>query len=405
MKILCADALPEELFESLRAAGHDVSIEPDLTADDLPDRLAASKPDVLVVRSTTVSEAAINATPLLGLIVRAGAGTDNVDKDAASARGIYVANVPGKNAIAVAELAMGLLLAIDRHIAVGNADLKSGVWNKLEYSKADGILGKTLAIVGLGEVGFALAERASAFGMSVTALRKPERSAASLGRIRSAGVTLVDSLEELLGQADVVSLHVPKSPETVGMVDEKFFDMMKEGAILLNTSRGEVVDGDALLAALDSKNIRAGLDVWPDEPSQKSVDWASPLSTHRNVVGSHHIGASTTQAQDAVAAGTVATIEAYTQGRVTNAVNLIGDSTGAVVLTVRHYDRVGVLAKVFETLRASGVNVQQMENQLFTGSVAAVASINLEEAPSAVALDEIGNDEDVLSVSVSVKRS
>lgn len=405
MKILCADALPEELFESLRAAGHDVSIEPDLTADDLPDRLAASKPDVLVVRSTTVSEAAINATPLLGLIVRAGAGTDNVDKDAASARGIYVANVPGKNAIAVAELAMGLLLAIDRHIAVGNADLKSGVWNKLEYSKADGILGKTLAIVGLGEVGFALAERASAFGMSVTALRKPERSAASLGRIRSAGVTLVDSLEELLGQADVVSLHVPKSPETVGMVDEKFFDMMKEGAILLNTSRGEVVDGDALLAALDSKNIRAGLDVWPDEPSQKSVDWASPLSTHRNVVGSHHIGASTTQAQDAVAAGTVATIEAYTQGRVTNAVNLIGDSTGAVVLTVRHYDRVGVLAKVFETLRASGVNVQQMENQLFTGSVAAVASINLEEAPSAVALDEIGNDEDVLSVSVSGKRS
>ena len=405
MKILCADALPEELFESLRAAGHDVSIEPDLTADDLPDRLAASKPDVLVVRSTTVSEAAINATPLLGLIVRAGAGTDNVDKDAASARGIYVANVPGKNAIAVAELAMGLLLAIDRHIAVGNADLKSGVWNKLEYSKADGILGKTLAIVGLGEVGFALAERASAFGMSVTALRKPERSAASLGRIRSAGVTLVDSLEELLGQADVVSLHVPKSPETVGMVDEKFFDMMKEGAILLNTSRGEVVDGDALLAALDSKNIRAGLDVWPDEPSQKSVDWASPLSTHRNVVGSHHIGASTTQAQDAVAAGTVATIEAYTQGRVTNAVNLIGDSTGAVVLTVRHYDRVGVLAKVFETLRASGVNVQQMENQLFTGSVAAVASINLEEAPSAVALDEIANDEDVLSVSVSGKRS
>ncbi len=405
MKILCADALPEELFGSLRAAGHDVSIEPNLTADDLPDRLAASKPDVLVVRSTTVSEAAINATPLLGLIVRAGAGTDNVDKDAASARGIYVANVPGKNAIAVAELAMGLLLAIDRHIAVGNADLKSGVWNKLEYSKADGILGKTLAIVGLGEVGFALAERASAFGMSVTALRKPERSAASLGRIRSAGVTLVDSLEELLGQADVVSLHVPKSPETVGMVDEKFFDMMKEGAILLNTSRGEVVDGDALLAALDSKNIRAGLDVWPDEPSQKSVDWASPLSTHRNVVGSHHIGASTTQAQDAVAAGTVATIEAYTQGRVTNAVNLIGDSTGAVVLTVRHYDRVGVLAKVFETLRASGVNVQQMENQLFTGSVAAVASINLEEAPSAVALDEIANDEDVLSVSVSGKRS
>ena len=405
MLILIADAIPAELLMPLRDAGHEVLVEGDLAADTIPARLAELDAEVLVVRSTKVTADAIAASESLALIVRAGAGTDNIDKEAASARGIYVSNVPGQNAIAVAELAMGLLLAIDRHIAAGMADLAAGQWNKGKYSKADGIFGKTLAIIGLGEIGFALAKRAHGFGMNVIALRKPGRSTVASARIRATGISLVDTNEELLAAADVVSLHVPKSPETIGMVNAEFLSKMKDGAILLNTSRGEVVDGDALIAAMNSKDIKAGLDVWPDEPSGKSVEWTSPLSLHPNVVGSHHIGASTQQAQTAVASGTVAVIEAFLEGQTSNCVNLVAEVEGGSVLTVRHLDRVGVLAKVFDSLRGAGINVQQMENQLFTGSVAAVALINLEEAPSVEVLAAISADDDVLSVSVSKQNS
>lgn len=404
MRVLCADSLADDLLAPLRDAGHEVDVQPDLTANTLPGVLGAAPADVLVVRSTKVTAEAIAAADSLGLIVRAGAGTDNIDKEAASAAGIYVSNVPGQNAIAVAELAMALLLAIDRHIAPGMSDFAAGKWNKKIYSKADGIYGKTLAIIGLGEIGFALAERANAFGMNVTALRKPGRSAAAMARLRSAGISLVDTEDELLAGADVVSLHVPKAEDTTGMCDAAFFAKMKDGAVLLNTSRGDVVDEAALLDAMNTRGIRAGLDVWPGEPAGGDGEWTSPLSTHPLVVGSHHIGASTSQAQNAVAEGTVAVIQSYLGGQITNCVNLEVEPLGASILTVRHFDRVGVLAKVFETLRGAGLNVQDMDNQLFTGSVAAVASINLEHAPSDEILAMIASDDDVLAVSVADRR-
>ena len=334
-------------------------------------------------------------------MVRAGAGTDNIDKAAAAAAGVYVCNVPGKNAAAVAELSMALLLALDRHIPAGMTDLANGVWNKGRYSKADGILGKSLAIIGLGEVGLALAVRAQAFGMSVSGLRKPDRPESALRRIRSAGIKLVDNMETLLGAADVVSIHVPKSPDTVAMVDADFLAKMADGSILLNTSRGEVVDEAALVAAMDNRGIRAGLDVWPGEPSNAAGEWSSVLSTHPNVVGSHHIGASTAQAQQAIAEGTVAVIAAYTEGRVIDCVNLVSESTGAAILTVRHLDKVGVLAKIFASLRGSGINVSQMENQIFTGGVAAVASINVDSTPGDDLLETLRSDSDILDVSTA----
>lgn len=401
MRILCADALADDLLEPLRTQGHEVVVDAGLSVDTLPTALAENPADVLVVRSTKVSREAIAASERLGLIVRAGAGTDNIDKAAASERGIYVSNVPGRNAIAVAELAMGLLLAIDRHIPAGMADFANGKWNKSLYSKADGIFGKQLAIIGLGEIGFALAERAAAFGMEVRALAKPSRSARSLKRIDDTGISLVDSLDELLATADVVSLHVPKSPETIGMVDADFLAKMVDGSILINTARGDVVDGLALIAAMDARGIRAGLDVWPDEPGDSTGEWHSALSSHSNVVGTHHIGASTAQSQAAVAAGTVEVIEQYLAGRVINAVNLVDEPSGGLTLTVRHLDKVGVLAKIFDSLRAAGLNVKQMENNLFTGSVAAVASITLERAPTNELLDQMTNDADILAVSLS----
>ncbi len=401
MRILCADAIAADYLEPLRSNGHQVEVEPDLAADTLPARVAEFEPDVLVVRSTKVTEAALCASSQLGLVVRAGAGTDNVDKAVASARGIYVCNVPGQNAIAVAELAMGLLLAIDRHIPAGMADFASGTWNKGRYSKADGIYGKSLGIIGLGEIGFALAERARAFGMNVGALRKPDRSAQAQARIRSIGITLFDTNEELLAASDVVSLHVPKSADTEGLVDAEFLSHMPDGAILLNTARGEVVDEAALFEAMNERGLRAGLDVWPGEPSGKTGEWTSSLATHPNVVGSHHIGASTAQAQAAVATGTVEVIESYAKGKVVNCVNMATEPSAGAVLVVRHLDKVGVLAKVFETLRRAGLNVQQMDNQLFSGAAAAVASIHLEFGPPEDVVAAIALDDDVLAVSVS----
>ncbi len=399
MKILCADSVDVSSLSPLVEAGHECSIRPELTADTLPEAIPGH--DVLVVRSTKVTDAAISAADRLGLIVRAGAGTDNIDQEAASAKGIYVCNVPGRNAIAVAELTMALLLAVDRRVAANDAELKSGAWNKKTYTKADGIYGKNMAIIGLGDIGLAVAERAKAFGLTVGAVRKPDRSAASLSAIRSIGVRLFDTLDELLASADIVSIHVPKSAETIGMVDDVFLSKLRNGAILLNTSRGDIVDEAALLASLDSGRIRAGLDVYANEPSSSDGDFASTLAKHPAVVGTHHIGASTTQAQQSVAEGTVETIEAYCAGAPINCTNLRVEPAGVSNLTIRHLDRVGVLAKIFAVLRTNGINVQQMQNRVFRGGQAAVASINVGSVPNADVLAQLAEVDEVLNLSVS----
>ena len=323
-----------------------------------------------------MTAATIEAADALELIVRAGAGTNTIDVDAASEVGIYVTNVPGRNAIAVAELTMGLLLAIDRRIADNVADLRTGSWNKADYSKADGLFGKAIGIVGLGEIGFAVAERATAFGLEVRAIRK-DRDEAVEERIRGMGIELVDSLEDLVATSDIVIVHVPATPETESMFDARLLDRMKEGAILLNTSRGDIVDEAALLDAIDTRGLRVGLDVYPDEPGSGATDWSSKLAQHPNVVGTHHIGASTAQAQKAVAEGVVEIIEAFVRGEILNCVNLAPTRLGTHTLHVRHFDRVGVLAGVFDILRRRELNVEQMENRVFEGRNAAVATIDV----------------------------
>ncbi|MDH5521323.1 MAG: NAD(P)-binding domain-containing protein, partial [Acidimicrobiia bacterium] len=224
MRILYADSVDDHAVVRLSAGGHSVEVHADLSADTLP--AAISGFEVLVVRSTKVTAEAITSSEGLGLIVRAGAGTDNIDCAAASARGIYVCNVPGRNAVAVAELAMGLILALDRRIPDNTADLRDGRWDKKTYTAADGIFGKQIGIVGLGDIGLAVAERAKAFGMTVVAQRKANRSDPALTAIRSIGIRLVDTQEELLASSDVVSIHVPKSDDTIAMVDDAFLGAM-----------------------------------------------------------------------------------------------------------------------------------------------------------------------------------
>lgn len=398
MKILYADSVDESGPERLRASGHECTIEPGLSAETLPEAIADH--DILVVRSTEVTAETIAAGTDLGLIVRAGAGTDNIDQAAASGRGIFVCNVPGRNAIAVAELTMGLLLAIDRRIPDNVAELRSAAWNKKEYTKADGLYGKRLGIIGLGDIGLAVAERARAFGLSVAAVRKPDRSAATQAAIRTIGIRLVEDRDELLASSDVISIHVPKAAGTIGMVDRDFLAALPDGAVVLNTSRGDVVDGEALLEALDQGRIRAGLDVWPAEPSGGVGTFESALARHPRVVGTHHIGASTDQAQRSVSEGVVEVIEAYQTGSPVDCVNLRSEPSGSCGLAIRHLDRVGVLAQVLAALRAGGINVQQMRNQVFLGGEAAVATINVSPNPEASVIAALQDIDEVLNVAV-----
>jgi len=375
MKILFADALPESYIDLLRQQGDECIVAPELGADDIPDVIKGI--DVLVVRSTRVTAETIDRSDVLGLIVRSGAGTNTIDCQAAASSGIYVCNVPGTNSIAVAELTLGLLLALDRHIPAAANDLRNGTWNKDGYSKADGLMGKTFGIVGVGEIGLAVAERARSFGMTVVAERKSDRRTDIEARIRSTGIRLVDDLDALLAESDIVSIHVPGSDQTVDLVDAGFLDRMKPNSILLNTSRGEVVDEEALVDAIESKGIRAGLDVFRHEPSSGTGEFASKLASHPSVVGTHHIGASTQQAQDATSARTIDVIEAYRAGDPMNCINVVQTRVGAVTITIRHFDRVGVLAGALEVLRQADINVQTMENKVFEGSNAAMAVIDV----------------------------
>ncbi|MGI9624025.1 MAG: NAD(P)-dependent oxidoreductase [Acidimicrobiales bacterium] len=398
MHVLLADALDEAAVKALEDAGHTVDAQGQLTADDLATELGGV--DALVVRSTKVIPEALEAADQLALVVRAGAGTENIDMKAASGRGVHVCNVPGRNAVAVAELTLGLLLAVDRHIAAATADLQAGKWNKRAYSKADGLMGRTIGIVGLGEIGMAVAERAKAFGLTVVGLRKPGRSAATEARLRAIGIRLVDSLEELVSASDIVTLHVPGGPETKGLFDAELISQLRDGAILLNTSRGDCVDETALIAAMDNRGIRVGLDVFCDEPSGGEAEVKSDLAGHESVVGTHHIGASTRQAQLAIAAGVVETIEAFSTGTPVNCVNLASRGTGSCSLMIRHYDRVGVLAAIFGVLRSGGLNVQHMENRVFEGRAAAVAVIEVSEGFTDEFKEQLEALDDVIGVGV-----
>ena len=400
MKILLADTLPPFAVSRLEDAGDDVVVDGGLSGDELGGALGGV--EVLVVRSTPVDAAALDQADELGLIVRAGAGTNTIDTARAAELGIFVCNVPGQNALAVAELAMGLLIAVDRHIAAATADLREGRWNKKAYSQADGLFGRTLGIIGLGDIGIAMAARATAFGIDVIAVEKPGRSAATLERAERAGVEFVDSLDTLLGTADIVSLHVPGAPETAGMVDADFLAKMRDDAILINTSRGDVVDEAALIEAMDTRGIRAGLDVFADEPGGGTGEFACALARHPSVVATHHVGASTEQAQDAVANGTIDAIEAYRAGNVVNCVNMEDVPSRAATISVRHQDRVGVLAAVLAILRGSELNVSTMSNKVFAGAKAAVATIDVGNVPGDDILEEIRAHEHVINVSVTL---
>ena len=380
MRVLIADAFEQSGIAGLEAAGCEVVFQPGLKGDALREAIATTRADVLVVRSTQVTAPMLEAGAL-SLIVRAGAGYNTIDVAAASSRGIYVSNCPGKNAVAVAELALGMLLALDRRIPDNVVALRAGTWNKKEFSKARGVFGSTLGLVGYGSIGQEVARRALGFGMRVVVW---SRRFASGEQPSDLPVTAVRSLDDLATTADIVSVHLALNKDTRGLLDASFFRRMKPGAAFINTARAEVVDYAALENAVTDRGLRVALDVFPDEPATGSGDFSTPLAALPNVYGTHHIGGSTDQAQEAIAAETVRVITAYmTTGKVPNVVNLARTTPATHMLIVRHRDKPGVLAAVFDQLRSIGLNVQETENIIFDGAEAAVARINMDGCPSA----------------------
>ena len=317
-KILIADALPENTVAELKNLGCEVLVDASLKEESLLEEMKSSKPEVVVVRSTKITGEMINSNPDLKLIIRAGAGVNTIDVQEASKQNVRVANCPGKNAIAVAELAFGLLLCLDRRIPDNVADLRAGKWNKGEYSKASGLCGRTLGIIGVGNIGKAFVSRAQAFGMDVIAWSRsltPEIA-------EKLKVAFAKTPAEVAEKADAVSVHLALTDDTRGMINGEFFGKMKDGAFFINTSRAEVVDEGALIKAIEEKGIRAGLDVVSGEPAGKTGDIEGALISNPGVYGTHHIGASTAQAQEAVADEVINIVKEFAaDGSVRNCVN------------------------------------------------------------------------------------
>jgi len=395
MNVLIVDKMSSEVVRSLEALGLQTEVCNDLGAATLSGVVGLA--DILVVRSTKVTKAVIQAAPRLSLIIRAGAGVDTIDLAAASERGIYVANCPGKNTAAVAELAIGLLVAADRRIVDATVAMRSGAWQKKEFGKARGLAGRTLGILGLGAIGKAVAKRAAGLEMKVVAWSRSLTPEAA----ESQGIGYAASPEELAAVCDAVSIHLALTPETKHLVGSQFLDALRPGAILINTSRGSLVDTAVLRAAIMAKGLRVGLDVFEGEPAGAEADWTDKELASL-VTCAPHIGASTDQASEAVAAEVIRIIDSFIKtGHPIGTVNLCAHSPAKFRLVVRHLNRVGVLAFVLDGLREEGINVDEMENTIFAGTVAACCSMLLDQSPSATLMDSFHNDDNILHVSLN----
>ena len=332
MIVLIADKFESSGIDGLKALGCDVLYEPDLTEETLVARAPSSGASVLVVRSTKVTAAAL--TGALKLVVRAGAGYNTIDVKAATAQGIVVSNCPGKNSIAVAELAFGLMLALDRRIPDNVAELRAGTWNKKEYSKARGLYGRTLGLLGAGSIGVEMIRRAAGFGMPVVLwsrrfngqdrhLAAAEAESLGLELVRhEIDIALAPTPAAVASRSDILSIHLAGGPQTKNIVNADVLSRLKPGSFVVNTSRGDTIDAEALRNAIHDRKLRVGLDVFAQEPASATGPVADPIVQDPAVYGTHHIGASTDQAQEAVAAETVRIVKCFKDtGKAPNAVN------------------------------------------------------------------------------------
>lgn len=397
MRLLIADKLHPRAIEELRTLPVEVIYEPELTKESLFQRIA--NVGILVVRSTEVTGSVIDQARQLHLIVRAGAEYSTIDVRAASQRGIYVANCPGRNAAAVAELVYGLILSIDRRIPDAVASLRDGKWERMKFGGAEGLHGKTLGVAGLGAVGREVIARARAFGLVPMAWSRSLTAA----KATELGIGFAPTLDELASRSNVVSLHLPITERTRKIVGERFFSLLPPRAIFINTARAALVDHDALRDAVKKRKLRVGLDVYVDEPKLEkeiaSLLFAPAPQGDGFVYGTPHIAASTDQAQLAIATETVRVIRSFLlEGNVPNVVNVSPSSVARFQLVIRMVDRVGTFANVLNVIKRHGINVEEVTNTVFDGGGASCAKLRLVSRPSEACLAEIHAFEEVLHV-------
>jgi D-3-phosphoglycerate dehydrogenase len=384
MRVLVADRLSEDALDEMRALSVEVAYEPHVQAVELPGRLEGV--NVLVVRGTEVNRESLAAGKSLNLVIRAGAGTRNIDVSYASERGIYVAATPGRNAHAVAELAFTLIGSLDRRVPDATAALRAGRWEKDDFARAVGLEGHKLGIVGLGHVGRAMLRLAHAYDMHALAYGR----SLTASRAAELGVTRVSSVLELAQQSDVLTVHLELNERTRGIIDRRVLEALPDGAILVNTARQELLDYGALLELIPKKSLRVGLDVLPGEPGQRTARYDHPILHAGLVYATPHIGASTDQAQTVIAGEVVRILRSFvTKGEVPNVVNIAQSTWSRYQLVVRHVDQVGALANVLAVLKRHGIHISQLDNTVFEGGRAACAKIRLEARPSEACLSEI----------------
>eukprot|EP00826_Nyctotherus_ovalis_P011944 TRINITY_DN13113_c0_g1_i5.p1 TRINITY_DN13113_c0_g1~~TRINITY_DN13113_c0_g1_i5.p1 ORF type:complete len:336 (-),score=122.17 TRINITY_DN13113_c0_g1_i5:62-1069(-) len=308
------------------------------------------------------------------MVIRAGAGFDTIDVSHCSKKGIYVCNCPGKNSVAVAELTVGLMIAIDRRIAEGNQLLKEGKWAKAAFADCLGLKGRTIGLLGIGNVGKEVAKRCLAFDMKVLAwdvfLTKET--------IEGMGATKVETVEELAKESDILSIHVPAVKETIGMINKKFLSLLKPEAVIINAARGNLVVEEDVIEHLDKvKGFWYGADVFQNEPAKKEAPFDNKLAKHPKVVGSHHVGASTKEAETAIGIEAVRMVKEYgAVKKVNNCVNLASDIKSTHCISVKYVSNVGTLDKILGALSKNGLKVEELKNEVFKDRMACVAEIH-----------------------------
>lgn len=392
MKILVGCNLPESALSELRSLGTEVLYEPKLTTE----RIERLIPDVavLVVCRTRVSPEVIAASKALQIIVRAGTDTANIAIAEASAAGIFVANCPHKDAIAIAELTFGLLLALDRRVVQNAVALREGVLDEPETIEALGLAGRTLGILGFGPVEQEIAKRARAFGMNLLAWSPtltPELAAAS-------NVEFCAWPRELARQSDVVTVYAPQQESDQMLVDAEFLQNLHAGAYIVYVGHPAAVDETALARVAKARNLGVAYDISaPQVAGSDTSRFKSRLQTLPNVIGTHHLADRTQQAHQATADEVVRIVREFlVSGEVVNCVNLLERSPATWQLILRLKDTVGVLASIMDHVRNDGINVEEVSSRVFTGAQAGCCTIALDERPSAEALSAIRELEGVL---------
>lgn len=401
-RILIVDQFGSAGIEALRSFGCDVIHNGMLTAQTLARAVADLEPDVLIAQTTSISQEVFSASERLGLVICTGASIDRIDVDAASQRGVFVAHSPGRTAAAVAELAWGLILACDRRLPEQISQLRSGNWDSSKCPDAAGLMGRTLGIVGLGQVGQEIARRGLAFGMHVVAWSRHITEE----RCDALGVDYCANLVNLAKLSDVVTVSVSATEETAGLLGDKFFNALRPGATVVNTSLGRTINEEALLNAVRTKGIRAGLDLHESEEVDRSRPTLRALLQEPFVYGTSQSGAMTSQARDAADDEVVRTVRQWLDhGTVAGCVNRTTLSSATTLIHVRLLNRPGVLAGIFEVLGRANINVEEMENVICAGGDAAIARIHVNTTPTQGQIEAIRRAPHVLGVTVQAIRN